>query len=195
MRLIETFKRLLAEVGVLQKLVQRQTVLVNNIFREGTVKSVDFQKGTVVVEAHGIKTKPIPWTEQAGDIVEWNPPSAGQRVVVVSPSGNLGRAFMLHGGFTDAVPQPHDRGAEKRTKIGQCVITQTGEHMRFDIGGARLTFSSTGLSVEVGGTSFAFTADGFAQTGGNQTHDGHIVDRTHVHTQVFPGGGLSGPPP
>jgi len=37
-------------------------------------------------------------------------------------------------------------------------------------------------------------ASGFAFAGGSITHDGHLIDKTHVHTDAG-GVGLSGPPP
>lgn len=192
---IETaFARLLAEVGMLQRVVQRQGVLLNNMFREGTVKSVDFQKALAVVEAHGIESKPVPWVEQAGDVVEWEPLAVGQRVVLVSPSGDLGRAFILRGGFTNDVPQPHDQGAQKRTKIENSVITHSAQELLVDKSGTTFSFTSDGLEIKVGGTTFKFTAEGFIQTGGEQRHNDKNVGSSHEHTEVERGSQLTGPP-
>lgn len=179
------FRRLLDRIELLERTLQRQQVRMNNMFREGEVKSVDPEKYTAIVEAHGVESKPSPWLQQAGDINEWTPLSKGQRVVLVSPGGDVGRSFIIPGGFTDQVPQPHDKEAEKRVKIGNAVITH----------------SASGFVLEVDGTKFEFTADGFKQTGGDQTHDGGKqlhndvnVGSDHVHGKVTPGGGDTGEP-
>lgn len=178
MNLDVVFEKLLDKMALLERVVVQQGVQLNNIFREATVKEVDYSKGKAIVEAHGIETKEIPWLEQAGDIVEWNPPTAGQRVMLVSPGGDLGRAFIMPGGFTDNVGAPHDKGAEKRVKIGSAVITH----------------SAAGLFIEIDGVTFAFTGEGFVQTGGKQEHDARNVGSTHVHDGILPGPADTGLP-
>lgn len=178
MSLETTLARLVDRLERLERIQSRQDTRLNNIMREGKVVEVDHKNGLAIVDAHGVRTKPIPWLQQAGDIVEWNPPAVGQRVVVMSPDGEIGRGFIMPGGFTDQVPAPHDKGAERRTKIGNCVLTQ----------------SENGLSLTVGGTTFDFTADGFDQTGGRQTHDGVLTDKDHVHGDVTPGSANTGKP-
>lgn len=166
------FQRLLDRIGSLESVVQRQQVRLNNMFREGTVKSVDEKAGTAIVDAHGVESKPSPWLTQAGEINEWTPLSEGQRVVLISPGGDMGRSFIMPGGYTDDVKAPDDTKAQKRVTIGGAVITHSAE----------------GLVIEVGGTSFRFTGDGFEQIGGEQKHNGLNVGSTHVHGGVVPGG-------
>ncbi|EUB97303.1 baseplate assembly protein V [Rhizobium sp. CF080] len=179
------FRRLLDRIELLERTLQRVQTRQNSMFREGVVTSVDAENYTAIVDAHGIESKPVPWLQQAGEINEWTPPSKGQRVVLVSPGGDMGKAFILPGGFTDEVKQPHDKGAEKRVKIGGCVLTQ----------------SASGLILEVDGTKFEFTAGGFKQTngdqihhGGKQEHDGQNVGKTHVHGGIVRGVADTDPP-
>jgi hypothetical protein len=173
------FARLISKINEIGRSVSQLSARNNNLIREAVVKSVNFETGMAIVDAHGIESKEVPWMQQAGAINEWTPLSEGQRVMLFSPSGDMGRAFILPGGFTDEVKAPHNKGAEKRTTIGNCVITQ----------------SASGFVMSIGGTTFSFTADGFAQTGGNQTHEGgsqshngQNVGSTHVHGGIFPGG-------
>lgn len=180
--------RVMPRLEQLERVVEKQQTLINNMFREGEVQSVDHPNGRVVAVAHGIETKPISRLEQAGDIVEWNPLSVGQRVIVVAPGGDLGKAFIIPGGFTDQVPQPDNRGAHKRTKIGNSLVTQSAAGLVIEVDGATFTFSAAGLSVEIGGTRFDFTAGGFAQGGGKQTHNEKNVGSDHVHGGITPGG-------
>jgi phage baseplate assembly protein gpV len=188
------FARLLAELEALQRVVQRQGVRLNNMFREGVVLEADPLRGEAVALAHGVETKPIPWLERAGSIVEWNPLAKGQRVMVVAPNGDLGRAFIIPGGFTNSVPQPDNRAAHKRTKIGNAFVTQSAGGLEILVDGARFVFSASGLTMTINGTEFAFTGDGFAQAGGTQEHDGKNVGRDHQHLDVLPGPARTGPP-
>lgn len=173
--------RFLEKIQVLERVVARQEVRINNMFREGTVKEVDYAKGVAIVDAHGVESKEVPWMEPAGDIVEWTPPSIGQRVMLVSPGGQPGRGFLIPGGFTDSVPQPHNVGAEKRIKIGGAQLTFSGSTLLVEIGGSTLNFSAEGLTVTAGGTTFQLTGAGFVQTGGKQEHDGKDVGATHTN--------------
>lgn len=169
---------ILRRMAELEAIVSRQQVRINNMLREGKVLDVDYDKGLATVEAHGIETKEIPWLQQAGDISEWTPISKDQRVLVFSPNGDLSRAVIMPGGYTDDNPAPHDKGAEKRVKIGGAVITH----------------SAKGFFIEVDGTEYQFTGEGFIQTGGKKEHDGVNVGKDHKHTEVFPGDALTGPP-
>ncbi|SPL65351.1 phage baseplate assembly protein V [Ochrobactrum soli] len=166
------FDKLIERLESMENVVRRMSVRQNNMFREGVVKEVDYENGTVIVTAHGIDSPPTSWSEQAGDINEWTPPSVGQRVMLVSPDGELSKSFIIKGGFTDDTPQPHNKGAEKRVVIGGATITHTAE----------------GLFIEVDGTSYQFTGKGFTQTGGKQEHDGKNVGSSHIHGGVVPGG-------
>lgn len=167
------FAKLVDMVEQQGRVITRLQTRINNLIREGEVKSVDYEKGEAIVDAHGVETKPTSWAEQAGDIVEWNPLTEGQRVTVLSPGGDIGKAIIMPGGYTDAVQQPHNQGAQKRVKIGDCVITQ----------------SAGGLLISVGGTTFEFTAAGFKQTGGSVKHNEKDIGDTHRHGGVITGPG------
>lgn len=173
----QAFGVLLKRISFLERVVERQSVRMNSMIREGTVLDVDYSKGLAVVDAHGIPTKPTPWLEPAnGDFAEWTPMAKNQRVMLFSPGGDLGRAFIMPGGYTDEVAQPHQTQGEKFTKFGGTTFKQ----------------SAGGLFIEVGGTEFSFTAAGFYQKGGRQDHDGKNVGSTHGHESAPPG--VPGPP-
>jgi hypothetical protein len=54
--------------------------------------------------------------------------------------------------------------------------------------------SDGSLEISVGGTSWTLDASGWTQTGGSVAHNGKLIDSTHKHDQVMPGGGLTGKP-
>ncbi|TAA54631.1 phage baseplate assembly protein V [Shinella sp. JR1-6] len=169
--------KLVRRVAQLERIVERQTVRINSMIREGTVLDVDYTKGLAIVDAHGIPTKPTPWLEPANsDYAEWTPMAKNQRVMLFSPGGDLGRAFILPGGYTDEAAQPHQTQGERLTKFGDTTFRQ----------------SASGFFLAVGGCSFSFTGAGFYQTGGRQDHDGKNVGSTHGHESAPPG--IPGPP-
>lgn len=172
------FDRLIKKIENLELVVRRMDVAQKNLFREATVKSVDYDNGVAIVEAQGIESAEVPWMQQAGDIVEWTPLAPDQRVVLISPNGDLKRAFILPGGFTDKTPAPHNKSAEKRVVIGGAVITHSAE----------------GLFINVNGVTFSFTGSGFDQVGGEQTHDAKNVGSTHTHGGVERGGSSTDEP-
>jgi phage baseplate assembly protein V len=168
---------LVKRIAHLERIVERQTVRMNSMIREGTVTDVDYDKGLAIVDAHGVETKPTPWLEPANsDYTDWTPMAKNQRVMVFSPGGDLARAFILPGGYTDQAAQPHQKQGERFTKFGDTTFKQT----------------SSGLFINAGGTEFSFTAAGFYQTGGRQDHDGKNVGSTHGHESAPPGD--PGPP-
>lgn len=91
----------------------------NNFARPGKVKEVDAEKGTIVLtygkneDGEDVDSPPIPWTEQAGFIKTWSPPTVGEQMIMISPSGELGsHSWAMKGGFSDENKQPHDKGNE-----------------------------------------------------------------------------------
>lgn len=162
--------RLIDRITQLERIVSRQQMRINNILREAKVLEVDTQNGLAIVDAHGVVSKPIPWLQQAGDIVDWEPPAAGQRMVMLSPNGDVGRAFLLPGGFTEAVGQPYSDGA----MFGR------------QIGGTKLSGSASGYMVET--QTFTIKANVVIQgnvdiSGGRLTHNGVNVGSSHTHPE------------
>jgi phage baseplate assembly protein gpV len=149
----------------LEELERRQA----NVMRMATITQVDAAKGLVRVDAGGVPTPFLPWTEHAGDIRSWVPPSVGQQVILFSPSGELGQGWVMRGGFSNAHPQPHAQGGAVKLKIGDTEIEASGD------------------VVKIHATAIELTGEILTHNGKNISHD-------HVHTNVEPGGGLSGPP-
>lgn len=137
-----------------------------NFMRPGKVTEVDYAKGLIKVRVGDLDSQWVPWLERAGSgHTEWNPPSIGQQVHLFSPSGEPGQGWVMPGGYSSDNPQPHDKGGEKKIVAGKFIIV--GE-------------------LVINGPVH--------QSGGEITSNGHVIDDTHQHTNVLPGGGLSGPP-
>lgn len=130
-----------------------------NIMRPGTITEVDHDKGLAKVNAGGLKTTWLPWLEQAGSIRSWSPPSVGQQVHVLSPSGEPGQGWIMAAGYSDANPQPHDKGAEHKLQIG-----------------------AASLLVSAG--KIVLTADAIELHSSSLTHNGTNISDSHVHGGV-----------
>jgi len=123
-----------------------------------------------------------PWVsvkQVAGALKLHSLPSEGQSLVIRSETGDLEQGVAEPFHWTDENPSPSDNAAEHVLTLGDVMVKLV----------------AGGLTLTVGGVSFHFSAEGFTQSGGTIKHDGVTIDKSHNHTGVVPGGGLSGPPP
>lgn len=58
------------------------------------------------------------------------------------------------------------------------IDVKAGASVTFTVGGVKVTISASGVDIE----------------GGTITHDGVVIDKTHIHIDVEPGSSTSGPP-
>lgn len=98
--------------------------LLENIVRFGTIEAVQMQPPRVQVKSGNITTAWLPWLNlRAGADREWDPPTVGEQVVLLSPSGNLAQGVALTGLFSDLIPANGDReGLHRRTYRDGAVI-------------------------------------------------------------------------
>lgn len=152
---------------------------ISNIVREGKVVETFPDEGLVRVEIDGMRSNKIPWATRAGKIRVWQPPAKDERVLLLSPTGETSQGLVIPGGYSDQNPENHDKDDE-------VVLT---------IGDIKIHVKDAEIVIDAAGTKWTLNQEGFVQNGGKIEHDGHLVDKSHVHTNVVPGGGLSGPPP
>lgn len=128
--------RLADNVAALAREVEELRRIQENTIRVGTVADVDAAKGLARIDI-GTDKNPLisdwrPWTEQAGAIKTWVPPSIGEQVRLISPAGEIAAGWIDRGGFSDTNPQPHDRPAEAVLTIGDTRITKKGDEVRIE---------------------------------------------------------------
>ena len=91
--------------------------LLENLLRLGTVAEV--QHGTpprVRVKTGGITTDWLPWTERrAGGTRTWSPPTIGEQVLLLCPSGELRNGVILCGIPSDDIDVPSHNADETVT--------------------------------------------------------------------------------
>lgn len=186
--------------------------LVSNLIRLGTIAHVDQGAARCRVASGDLTTDWIPWLAmRAGETVAWSSPSIGEQVVLLSPEGDPANAIALCGLYTDAVPAP-------ASAAGQTVVTfADGAVLRYDAdahaldavlpSGGQVTITADGgvtingpLTVN-GDTQINGNTgiDGDASVTGTATADTDVIGagkslKSHKHTGVQTGGGISGPP-
>jgi len=153
-----------------------------NQMREGTVVQhhpSDPRRVKVDVGPEGspVITPWIEFSERSGTVKTISRPSIGERVTVLSPDGELGRASrVILGGFSKANAYP------EQAADGELIQT---------IGSSVFRFHAAGLDVKG-----RLHVDGdFKAGGGAFAHNGVFVGDKHNHTEVERGGERSGPPP
>lgn len=111
----------------LERRIEQLDRRVNNTVREARVIEVDPAKGLVKVEAHGLKSGWAPWTERAGAIRTWTPPAVGERVLLVSPTGEPGQGIVFAGGYSDQFKAPSENKDEHVLEVGDLKVTHNKE--------------------------------------------------------------------
>lgn len=80
---------------------------LDNLIRLGTVAEVDHAVARCRVQAGRLLTDWLPWmAPRAGDTLEWHPPTIGEQVVILCPSGEPAAGVVLTGLYTTAHDQP-----------------------------------------------------------------------------------------
>lgn len=118
--------------------------LLENIVRLGTIAQVQMQPPRVKVQSGDITTTWLPWLAlRAGADREWDPPTLGEQVLLLSPSGQLVQGVALTGLFSELIPANGDReGLHRRTYRDGAVIEydSIAKHLRATLPGtAELT--------------------------------------------------------
>jgi len=99
------------------------TRLLENIVRFGTIEAVQMQPPRVKVKSGNIATTWLPWLNlRAGADREWDPPTIGEQVVLLSPSGNLAQGVVLTGLFSDLIPANGDRAVIEYDSIAKRLL-------------------------------------------------------------------------
>ncbi len=180
--------------------------LIENLIRFGVVAEVQMTPPRVRVQTGELTTTWLPWLAlRAGADKEWDPPTAGEQVLLISPSGQLGNGVALTGLFSDSAPANGDRaGLHRRTYSDGTVIEydSVAHHLNATLapGGTTTLVSKGGITI-VG----PITHQGDYTQTGNQTVTGKVTVSDdvvaagislvkHLHGGVMPGGAKTGAP-
>jgi len=109
--------------------------LIENLIRLGTVAEVDHgslpdkRPARVRVQSGNLLTGWLPWTVlRAGTTRDWDPPTVGEQVLVLSPSGQTAQGIAIGGLFSALIPANGDRaGLHRRTYPDGAVVEYDSE--------------------------------------------------------------------
>lgn len=137
--------------------------LIENIVRLGTIAEVQMQPPRVKVKSGTLTTTWLPWLAlRAGADREWDPPTIGEQVVLLSPSGNLAQGVVLTGLFSDLIPANGERaGLHRRTYRDGAVIEydSIAHHLRATLPGSA-EVNATGDITLTSASNITIAADG-----------------------------------
>lgn len=136
----------------------------------------------------------IPYAQIAGALKVHTPPSEGQQMTMVSPSGDWSQAVAVPMTWSNRNESPSDEESEHVLTFGDWRITLKEQSLKFECGDLTLEKTNSGMTLSVGGTQWAFSSSGLSQTGGSIDHDGTIIDKTHRHKDTATGPAFSGVP-
>jgi len=174
--------------------------LLGDLAREGVVVSVNQGAGTARVEfADNLTTGDIPWlAPRAGKTRIWSPPSVGECVLVLAPEADTVRGIIVGSLSSSAYPHPAQDGSTLASFADGATMSYDPETHTLM---AYLPSDATVVVAARGGLHFAgdLTVDGDIRSTGTVTGDADVVGagkslKGHLHKNVQPGGGVSGPP-
>ena len=109
---------------------------IANAVRAGVIDSVDLAAGRARVRLNedGWTSNDLPWVELAAGagLRTWSPPTVGEQILVLAPSGELAAGYILRGVNSDAHPAPAQDGQLTRAQWadGARDDYHAGDHVR-----------------------------------------------------------------
>lgn len=84
---------------------------LDNLIRLGTIAEVDLNRALCRVKTGKNITSWLPWVAaRAGETRTWCPPTVGEQVIVLSPSGDIAAGVVLTAVYADSHDQPSKSG-------------------------------------------------------------------------------------
>ncbi|RWX72588.1 phage baseplate assembly protein V [Mesorhizobium sp. M2A.F.Ca.ET.039.01.1.1] len=139
----------------------------NNMMRHGTVAEVDPAKATVRLRIGGTDEKPflsppIPYGQIAGAMKVHTPPSVGQQMTLLSPTGDFRQAVAMPLTWSDQNASPSQAGDQHVLKFGSCTITIKGDEVHVEV---------PKVTLICGGSSFELTGGGLKMNAADYQFD------------------------
>jgi phage baseplate assembly protein V len=185
---------------------------IESLIRLGTVAAVDYLRALCRVKSGDLTTDWLPWlTPRAGLTRTWDPPTIGEQVLVLSPSGEPANGIVLPGIYSTVFGPPSHLPVEdlRRYPDGATVSYNTATGV-LEARGVRTALVQASIAcmldtplttitgnLDVRGS--AMIGDGaviegpVTQIGGPLSSNGIVLD-THVHGGVRSGASLTAPP-
>ena len=142
------------------------------VLRHGTVAEVDPERQRVRLDlgpAHGAEGRflsPwVPYAQFSGALRVHTPPTVGQQLTAMSPSGDFQQAVALPLTHHSGNPSPSKAGDENVVTYGNVRMTLANDLVRVDVGGTLFELSSAKVTLSTGDSSIEMTDAGVKITG------------------------------
>lgn len=179
--------------------------LIENLLRLGSIAEVDHgapgeRLPAVRVKSGALLTGWLPWAGgRAGTTRDWNPPTKGEQVMILSPGGDLANGVAIPSLFQlNHQPPSNDPGkiAREFPDGGLIEYDHANQVLRINLP-SRLEIRAPGGTQWIGGISH--TGDmqrkgSYMQQGGSHTHNGKNTGSDHKHSGVQSGPANTGGP-
>ncbi|MBX9298771.1 phage baseplate assembly protein V [Chromobacterium vaccinii] len=114
---------------------------LESLIRFGTIAEVDHAARRVRVQSGGLTSNWLPWgARRAGQTRDWDPPTEGEQVVLLCPSGDPAGGVVLLALYSDAFDAPS---------------SSPDEHLRVYPDGARILYNHATSALTVSGIKTA----------------------------------------
>ncbi len=116
---------------------------------------------------------------------------------VPDDDGAVGVALAIGGDEGDMVLLPLANPSQRMGGLGKGDVglsNKFGDRMIIRAGGGIEVQAASSITFKVGGVTMTIDATGLNVNGGSIKHDGVVIDKTHKHTGVVPGGGITNVP-
>ena len=128
-----------------------------NMMRHGTVEEVDAKKQRLRIRlGEGDDGAPfigpwVPYAQIAGDLKLHTPPSKGQQMTMLNPTGDFRQAVAIPLTWSDRNQSPSEKPDEHVLSFGSVQITLKENELEFKVGNeARLLMTAEKIVAEVG---------------------------------------------
>jgi phage baseplate assembly protein V len=183
---------------------------LNMLLRMGTLYEIDYETTPprARVESGDLITDFLPLPEEIGhNFRRWRPCRVGTQVLFASPSGDTRQAVIVALYNTEPLPQPEtdpsvdlilfDDGTEIRKDGEQLLIdsTVTVNVNAPEINATaeqQITLKAPQITLD---GNVTVTGGDLVKEGGSVTHDGTLIDKTHIHLIIVPMAGMPVTPP
>ena len=144
---------------------------VYGMVRHGTVAQVDPATGMVRIKmgastGGGDFLSPwVPYGQTAGALKAHVPPTVGQQMTLMAPSGDVRQAVALPMTWSDANASPSGAGDQNVLTYGNAQITLADDLLKVEVGGSVVQMTAAEIKIETGGSSLIINAAGVRVNG------------------------------
>lgn len=161
---------------------------LDNMHKHGRVEEVDAKARTVRLRIGGTDDQPllsphIPYAQFAGALKVHTPPSKGQQMTLLSPTGDFRQAIAMPFTWTNSNPSPSEKPDENVMTFGDWRLTLDGEKLEATKGETTLRLTGESAHVKAAKVTVESADVSLGGEGGKQV--ARIGDRVQV------GGGSS----